>query len=345
MFVAGAMAATCAASVTNVPALAARLPDGPTHTSTGTSARELCLDDVARGVERAARRVQLDDHGLRALGGRASDAFGQVAGHDLVHDPGRGQDHDATTVLLSPSGARDEEQQAEHDAGVLGGVWRWRGDAGAWDPSGRLSHPAAALQMIEEELAPGLESMVDPPHLRCVREGPFQLVGLADGHGPTVSLRFVDEAEMHPADRRAVVVEEPEWAGVGKPIGVELLAPLAQEPGDRVDVIGMEMTAHTDRPALVQAGVSPCPGPPHEEDGPSVEEGEIRDHLLRGRVLLRIGARSESPARGDEVKEGIHWSDPDAIPEAVVPDHTKKSVARDDEDVLAGRSSVHVLLP
>jgi hypothetical protein len=38
MFVAGAMAATCAASVTNVPALAARLPDGPTHTSTGTSA-------------------------------------------------------------------------------------------------------------------------------------------------------------------------------------------------------------------------------------------------------------------------------------------------------------------
>ena len=38
MFVAGAIAATCAASVTKVPALAARLPAGPTHTITGTSA-------------------------------------------------------------------------------------------------------------------------------------------------------------------------------------------------------------------------------------------------------------------------------------------------------------------
>jgi hypothetical protein len=36
MFVLGAMTATCAASVMNVPALAARLPLGPTHTITGT---------------------------------------------------------------------------------------------------------------------------------------------------------------------------------------------------------------------------------------------------------------------------------------------------------------------
>ena len=38
MFVAGAMAATCAARVRKVPALAARLPAGPTQTMTGTSA-------------------------------------------------------------------------------------------------------------------------------------------------------------------------------------------------------------------------------------------------------------------------------------------------------------------
>ena len=40
---------------------------GPTHTMTGTGASSICLDDVARRVERAARRVELDDHRRRAV--------------------------------------------------------------------------------------------------------------------------------------------------------------------------------------------------------------------------------------------------------------------------------------
>ena len=44
MFVAGAMYARCAASVMNVPALAARAPEGATQTMTGSGAsRNDCL--------------------------------------------------------------------------------------------------------------------------------------------------------------------------------------------------------------------------------------------------------------------------------------------------------------
>ena len=43
MLVAGAIAATCEASVTNTPALPALAPGGPTHTRTGTSERRKAL--------------------------------------------------------------------------------------------------------------------------------------------------------------------------------------------------------------------------------------------------------------------------------------------------------------
>ena len=111
MLVAGAMAATWAARVRNVPALAARLPAGPTQTRTGICADELRLDDVAGGVERAARRVELDDDGSCPAGRRRRDAFPQVAGHDLVDDARRGQHDDAWL----PLGLRAADQQ-RHDS-------------------------------------------------------------------------------------------------------------------------------------------------------------------------------------------------------------------------------------
>ena len=63
----GAMTATCAAIVMNVPALAARAPAGPTQTITGTGALSSELDDLARGVEVATGRVELDDDRVVAL--------------------------------------------------------------------------------------------------------------------------------------------------------------------------------------------------------------------------------------------------------------------------------------
>ena len=67
MFVPGAIIATWLASVMNVPALAARAPDGVTHTIVGSGASSSVDDDPLGRVEAAARRVELDDHGRRAV--------------------------------------------------------------------------------------------------------------------------------------------------------------------------------------------------------------------------------------------------------------------------------------
>ena len=51
--------------------------------------------DALGGVQAAARRVQLDHHGRSPFALRVGDALGEIAGHDVVDDAGRGQDHDA----------------------------------------------------------------------------------------------------------------------------------------------------------------------------------------------------------------------------------------------------------
>ena len=62
MFVAGAMYARWAASVMNVPALAARAPEGATHTMTGSGAsRNACLISFI-AVDAATGGVEPDDH-------------------------------------------------------------------------------------------------------------------------------------------------------------------------------------------------------------------------------------------------------------------------------------------
>ena len=99
MFDPGAMTATCAAMVMNVPALAARLPPGPTHTITGSGAVEQRSDDLARSVQRAARRVELDHDRGRALAVCLGDAVADVALHDLVDDAAGGHDVDAVARL------------------------------------------------------------------------------------------------------------------------------------------------------------------------------------------------------------------------------------------------------
>ena len=94
MLVPDAMTATWPASVMNVPALAARAPDGATQTIVGSGGVEQARHDLLRRVEAPARRVQADDHGRRAVPGRDRDPLLEVAGEHLVHDPGGRQDDD-----------------------------------------------------------------------------------------------------------------------------------------------------------------------------------------------------------------------------------------------------------
>ena len=100
MFVPGAMKARFADSVMNVPALAARPPDGATQTMTGTLAPS--IDGTMFRSPRGFRRVfELDDDRGRVILGGPPDAVGDVAGEDAVDDPG-GAQHDH----VAPGGAR-----------------------------------------------------------------------------------------------------------------------------------------------------------------------------------------------------------------------------------------------
>ena len=67
MLVPGAIAATCAASVMNVPALAARLPAGATHTITGSGASSTALTISRVASSEPPGRVELDDDRRRAV--------------------------------------------------------------------------------------------------------------------------------------------------------------------------------------------------------------------------------------------------------------------------------------
>ena len=88
-----------------------------------------------------------------------------------------------------------------------------------------------ALQVVVEEPAPGLEPIVDPQHFHGATNSPLSLSVSRMATAAAVSLGYVDEPEVHAPDRRAVVVEEADGPRLGQPVGVELLAPLAQQPG------------------------------------------------------------------------------------------------------------------
>ena len=110
MLVAGAMEATCAGE-RQERACTGGPGTGRPHPHHHRDLRgQLRLHDLTRGFERAAGRVELDDHRGRTILGAAGDARAQVLGHDLVDDAGGGQHDDgvarsgsswATTVEAS----------------------------------------------------------------------------------------------------------------------------------------------------------------------------------------------------------------------------------------------------
>ena len=96
MFVPGAIVATCAARVMNVPALAARAPAGADPDDRPAAARR-GASTRCRGWRPGCRPACSSWITTAAAPSRSrlGDAVGEVARHDLVDDAGRGQDHDA----------------------------------------------------------------------------------------------------------------------------------------------------------------------------------------------------------------------------------------------------------
>jgi hypothetical protein len=97
MFVAGAMAATCAASVMKAPADAARAPVGDTYTITGSGA--LSISRTIDRIERSrppAGGVELDDEGGCAFGPGPLD----------------GEPHEADRRTSAPRGERVRRRRA-----------------------------------------------------------------------------------------------------------------------------------------------------------------------------------------------------------------------------------------
>ena len=86
MCVPGAIAATSAAIVRMKPADAARAPDGPTKTATGVSRGKHVRDDVARGIDQAARRPQREDDERRARAIGPIDRLDHVFRRDRMDD-------------------------------------------------------------------------------------------------------------------------------------------------------------------------------------------------------------------------------------------------------------------
>ena len=80
----------------------------------------------------------------------------------------------------------------------------------------------------------------------------------------------------------------------GTKSGDHLLAPLAPQPPRHVPIAGVEVPAHADRPAVVEARVAAGPGPAHEEPALAVAQDEVRDHLLVAGVLLGVAPSKEA---------------------------------------------------
>ncbi len=112
MLVAGAIAATWPASVMKVPALAARLPAGATHTITGIGASSSAWT-MSRVASSEPPGVSSSMTTAGAPSAAARRCRREIAGHDLVHDARGGQHDDGARLGSTREWRHDEQHQAE----------------------------------------------------------------------------------------------------------------------------------------------------------------------------------------------------------------------------------------
>ena len=155
----------------------------------------------------------------------------------------------------------------------------------------------------------------------------------------TIGLDGEDDPEVDGAHRVAVVVQHPDEPEVRRPIGDELLRPLAPEPGHQrvlAVVHRVQVPPDADAGLAVQALVAARIGPFHEEDPLPIADEDVGNELLVVRILL--GSRPIEIAamgrdRGPQRHEGrfVGWAD------SVEVAATRHGGAREDQHALRHR--------
>ena len=257
-------------------------PDGPTQTITGTRRVEHAWTMSSGRVQRAARRVELDDDRGAPSSLALRDAVAQVAGHDLVDDAGGGQHVDARLAVVgrgcvpASSSARHRPRRQARPASA----------ARDRQPDGRSSCLrviiAPGCQEIEQQRAPGLEPVAPRRRpRRWSRTAPSSLSRLADGHRPTSGLGRVDQAQVDCADRVASSLSRPSGSNSGTK-SASSSSRHSRQAAQHVRVTRVDVAADADRVALVQPRVAAGLRAAHEEDALAVAQHEVRDDLLPG---------------------------------------------------------------
>ena len=184
-----------------------------------------------------------------AVAAGLADAVLEVAGHDLSTTPVVG-----STTTSAASAARAGLAGAEREASA-----RARGHerqdrrtrrarrrmvesvTPSMAPCAAILSPAPASSSSAERRRGRARSRspcrsTTRRDLRRRGERAAQLVRLADGHRPAGGVGHVDDAEVDGADRRRVVVEQPDEAELGHEVGLDLLGPLAAQAAGEVAV-------------------------------------------------------------------------------------------------------------
>ena len=268
----GAISAMFAASVMNVPALAANPPAGATQTMTGTFASSSVADDVVRRGQRAAGRVELDDDGRGAVALGPGDAVVRGTGPC----PGRRCPVVGSRITcLSPRGERRRSQRQRRRQRATGprrrrAMRRPTGGAtsctdyritrerrrGRRQPRGTRRRGGSTSRGRRRRPRPPAASANAPLSLSVSRIVDRPARGVGD----------VDRAEVDAA-RPSVVssLSSPTSRKSGTKSATSSSSPLAAKPAQQVAVARVQVAADADRPAVVEAGVAAGPRPAHEE--------------------------------------------------------------------------------
>ena len=294
MLVPGAMSAMFAASVMNVPALAAHAAGRRDPDDDRDLRLEQRADDVVASRSRLPPGVlSLIDDRRRTVALGAGDPVGEVAGHDVVDDAGRRQDDDlAARGAGRSTGQQPEDPQQQREREQEPADTTGHGDL---RPAYRT---AVRLEILERRAAPGLEPVARRPRPRPVRRRPPRACR-SRGSRPAGRPRRPRRPHRGGPPPPSVVSslsrrDEPE---VRHEVGGQLLGPLAPKAAGQVAVARVEVAADADRVAVVEPRVAAGARAPHQEVAPAVAQHEVRDHLLERRVDLHRGARAERPSR------------------------------------------------
>jgi hypothetical protein len=188
----------------------------------------------------------------------------------------------------------------------------------------------ATSHVVVEKLAPRLHVLVDLASVRGLDEAAAELVGFANAEGSSGGVGLEDDADVHLAHEHGVIVEQPDEARLGIPVGHHLLVELTTQSLEHAAVLGIEVTPDAQRVTIVKAGITAGLRALHEEQPLTVSHQQVRDDLLPTRVLLSLAAGAVLTFGSDEFEVSVDVVTEDAFPGAIADD----AGAREPEDEL-----------